>query len=101
MSYPAGNRVDPNRIAFEKHPNPYNLKLSTVRSRINIYGKTFEEAMSYPAGQNILEIFKNGWVMFKDEWTYVSDLEMILDQEITENMLKTGIEAEKLFKRKE
>ena len=57
--------------------------------------------MSYPAGQNILEIFKNGWVMFKDEWTYVSDLEMILDQEITENMLKTGIEAEKLFKRKE
>ena len=57
--------------------------------------------MSYPSGKNLKQIYLNGWVMFEGVWTAVDDLEMLFDQDITKNMLRTGVKAEKLFKRKE
>lgn len=97
MSYPI--RVDPNRIKFDSHENIFNLRWGTVKHRLS-KGQSFEEAMSYPAGITPYKTYKNGWLMFEGSWTSVNELEMIYDKDTTENMLKTGIEAEKLFKRK-
>ena len=101
ISYPVSekNKISKDKIKFKNHANPYNLKWYTVLKRLK--SETFEQAMSYPAGRYPLEIYKNGFVMFEDQWTSINDLEMIFDKEITKNMIKSGIEINKLFKRRE
>ena len=102
MSYPAieKSEIDEIKVYFESHDNPYNLKLSTFRTRVE-RGESLEEAMLYPSGRFPLNIYRNGWINFEGKWTSVDDLDMIYDKDTTENMIKTGIEIEKLFKRKE
>ena len=97
ISYPL-KRTKATRTMFENHENPYKLKWKTVQYRMT-NGESFEEAMSYPSGANCYQKFKNGWVMFEGEWTSVSDLAMIFDKETTENMIKSGVKVEKLFKK--
>ena len=53
--------------------------------------------LSEPEGRYSTDKFRNGWVMFEGEWTSVNDLEMVFDEETTENMIKSGLKAEKLF----
>ena len=57
--------------------------------------------MLYPSGTNTYNKFKNGWVMFEGEWINIDNLEMIFDKETTENMVKSKVPTEKLFKRKD
>lgn len=101
MSYPARKiaKIDEDRIKFENHKNPFNLRLDTVKARIK-KGEGFETAMNYPAGGSKVNIYRNSFVMFKGKWTSTNDLIQLFDSETTENMIRAGVEAEKLFKRK-
>lgn len=100
MSYPSRPQTTSNRLAFDSHPNPLDLKWYTVKARIR-NGESFEEAISYPSGRGKIDIFRKGFVMFEGSWASLDDLNMIYNKDTTENMLKTGVEEEKLFKRKE
>lgn len=100
MSYPSQNFKSKELIAFENHENPFNLEWETVRDRLRRKNEILDEAMSYPCGQYPIDIYKNGFVMYEGKWTSVNDLEMIYDKDTTENMFKTKVKAEKLFKRK-
>ena len=100
MSYPLKGGKSKEQVMFENHENPYGLKWDAVKLRMR-RGETFEQAMSYPSGVNHYQKFKNGWVMYEGEWNNIDNLEMIFDKETTENMIKSKIPMEKLFKRKD
>ena len=96
MSYPSKRTKSKERAMFENHENPFNLSWYTVKFRLS-KRIDFESAMNEPSGTGYVGKFKNGWVMFEGEWTNIDNLEMIFDEETTENMIKSGVKVEKLF----
>ena len=78
--------------------NKYNLSWSIVKSRIN-KGYSLEEAMNSPLGYRTVDKYLNGWVYFEGEWTNVEELIQIFNDEVTINMIKSGVKIEKLFRK--
>lgn len=102
LSHAATNRVKSSKTKmqlFLELENPFNLEFKQVVKRTEHLKISVEEAMSFPIGRYPITNFKNGWVMFYGKWTSTKDLEMIFDLETTENMIKTKVPAERLFRK--
>lgn len=90
-----------NQMNSKNQGNAQNQKWNAVRSRIK-RGQSFEQAINYSQSSTTnSQMFQRGLVMFEGKRTPIDKLIPLFDNATIEMMIKSGVENEKLFKKKE